>query len=192
VAIIHQATLSPSKLELLSTYLATVSGLSKYVDPDLSQIGAYRFDDPAGEVGIETHILSAADGAVLQIPLTYRNDQIDGLDDQLVGIMEHSVLGRRWVYNGCADSVYVGELLRVIELGGSEAADVVETPDGPVRRDALVSVRGSGASPTATTVTSAHVEAVEETTEITVNGSSSTELRVVVRHLLTSDLSGSS
>ncbi|MGC4856177.1 maltokinase N-terminal cap-like domain-containing protein [Micromonospora sp. DT4] len=68
--------------------------------------GAYRFDDPAGEVGIETMLVAAADGPVHQVPLTYRAAPLDDVDEWLVGTTEHSALGRRWVYDGCADPVY--------------------------------------------------------------------------------------
>lgn len=38
---------------------------------DLTVLGAYPFDDPDGEVAIETHLL-AAGTTVLQVPVTYR------------------------------------------------------------------------------------------------------------------------
>jgi Maltokinase N-terminal cap domain len=68
--------------------------------------GAYRFDDPAGEVGIEAILLQAADGSVLHAPLTYRRAPLDGAQDYLIGTTEHSVLGRRWVYDGCGDPIW--------------------------------------------------------------------------------------
>ncbi|WP_432526090.1 maltokinase N-terminal cap-like domain-containing protein [Kineococcus mangrovi] len=37
-----------------------------------TELGSYRFDDPDGEVGTETHLLATADGQVLQVPLTCR------------------------------------------------------------------------------------------------------------------------
>jgi Maltokinase N-terminal cap domain len=37
----------------------------------LASLGAYRFDDPAGEVGIETLLLDVA-GDVAQVPMTLR------------------------------------------------------------------------------------------------------------------------
>ena len=49
MAVIHRATLTPGKLELLAGWLPArpwCPGVE-----DLRQLGAYRFDDPAGEVG---------------------------------------------------------------------------------------------------------------------------------------------
>jgi hypothetical protein len=37
-----------------------------------------RFADPAGEVGIETHLLHMADGQIAQVPVTYRAAPLDG------------------------------------------------------------------------------------------------------------------
>lgn len=146
MAVIHKATLMPSKLELITGYLLTVPGLSPFAGDALSQVGAYRFDDPAGEVGIESHVLATASGDVLHLPVVYRNERRDELDDWFVGTMQHSVLGERWVYEAGADEIYIRELARAIITGGSEVDEVVETPDGPVLRDPSVNVRGSGVS----------------------------------------------
>jgi hypothetical protein len=80
----------------------------------------------------------------MQVPLTYRPAPREGAEHWLIGTTEHSVLGRRWVYDGCGDPVYVAEVVKAIRTGGHEAAEFVETPEGPVRRDPLMSVRGSG------------------------------------------------
>ena len=40
-------------------------------------IGSYRFDDPDGRVGMETHLVDAG-GTLLQVPLTYRDEPLDG------------------------------------------------------------------------------------------------------------------
>lgn len=72
-------------------------------------IGAYRFDDPAGEVGIETFLIECSDG-VLQVPATYRAAPLEEADASLITTMKHSVLGRRWVYDAAADPVYVRAL----------------------------------------------------------------------------------
>ncbi len=146
MATIHKATLNPSKLELLSRYLRKVSSIEPLIGDELAPVGAYRFDDPDGEVGIETHILTSSSGITLQVPLTYRSQPLAEAEPWLVGTMEHSVLGKRWVYNGCGDSVYLGELFRVIMTGGTEVAELVQTVDGPVERKPSVNVRGSGNS----------------------------------------------
>nr|WP_284288786.1 hypothetical protein [Angustibacter aerolatus] len=86
----------------------------------LTTIGAFRFDDPAEEVGVETFLLRAGD-AVVQVPLTYRAAPLAGADDALVTTMEHSVLGRRWVYDGCADPVFAATLAHTVLTGGVQA-----------------------------------------------------------------------
>ena len=58
VAVIHRATLVPGKLELLAGWLPSRPWCADVVG--LRQLGAYRFDDPAGEVGLEAFLLQAA------------------------------------------------------------------------------------------------------------------------------------
>ena len=36
---------------------------------------------------------------------------LDSTDEYLIGTTEHSVLGKRWVYDGCADPVAVSAIL---------------------------------------------------------------------------------
>ncbi|MHC6222488.1 maltokinase N-terminal cap-like domain-containing protein [Arthrobacter sp. MMS24-S77] len=83
-------------------------------------LGAYRFDDPDGEVGLETHLVSHG-GNVYQVPLSYRGSELAGAEDSLLGTMAHSVLGKRWVYDACADPVYVVELATAMLTGQREA-----------------------------------------------------------------------
>lgn len=144
MAIIYQATLSPSKLELLTKYVEGVPALAEQTGEDLRLVGSYRFDDPAGEVGIETHILTSDSGVLLQIPVVYRNEALAGADASRMGTMQHSILGERFMYDACIDAVYIGELVRTILSGDVDAVQMVETPDGPVPRDSTVKVRGSG------------------------------------------------
>lgn len=144
MAIIHQATLTPSKLELLGAYLSDWIQLVEHVGDSLTSVGAYRFDDPAGEVGIETHILTSEGGPFLHIPVTYRSAPRAGIDGALIGTMEHSVLGTRWMYDATTEPIYVGELVRTILTGGLEAPEMVETPDGPRPRATKAQIRGSG------------------------------------------------
>lgn len=184
MAIIHQATLSPSKLELLTGYVQGLHTLAGYVQGDLRQVGAYRFDDPAGQVGIETHILTSDSGETLQIPVVYRNEALAGAESSLLGTMEHSVLGERFVYDACIDPVYIGELVRTIVTGGSEVAEIVETPDGQVPRDPSVNVRGSGAEGNAVPVLEAlHVERVGTETRVDAG-----VVSVAIRHVLVAEV----
>jgi hypothetical protein len=143
VAVIHRAQITPTKAELIAGWLP--SRLWSGAEPvPFELLGAYRFDDPAGEVGIETHLVRAARGDVLQVPLTYRGAPLDGAERHLVGTIEHSHLGRRWVYDACGDPVYAAVLTAAIRTGGREAELWVETGDAPERREATARVTGSG------------------------------------------------
>lgn len=144
MALIHRATLQPTKLELLTAWLPTQAWAAGAAAGAVEQVGAYRFDDPAGEVGLEAHLVECADGSVLHVPLTYRGAPLDGADDALVGTMEHSVLGRRWVYDGCADPVWVAALARAVLSGTPQAEELVEDGDALVPREPTARVTGTG------------------------------------------------
>ena len=93
MALVHKATLAPSKQELVESWLPTRSwGAGRTV---AGKVAEYRFDDPAGEVGVETILWRTDDGAVLQTPLTYRAAPLEGAETYLIGTSEHSVLGHR-------------------------------------------------------------------------------------------------
>ena len=94
-------------------------------DTPMEVIGAFRFDDPDGRVGMETHLV-AAEGAVLHVPLTYRDEPLDGADDALIVEMQHSVLGKRWVYDGLRDPRLVVMLAAVAMTGQGEALGMAE------------------------------------------------------------------
>jgi hypothetical protein len=148
VALLHEATLTPSKLELLREWLPGRTWAEGVDAAAVEVAGAYRFDDPAGDVGIETFLLAAPDGTVLQVPLTYRSAPVEGLEAALIGTTEHSVLGTRWVYDGCTDPVYVAALADTIVSGGTQADLEVLRADG--RRETRTSptqVRGTGDAP---------------------------------------------
>lgn len=143
MAILHQADVRPTKLELLAGWLPSQSWWSGEV-AEISPVGAFRFDDPAGVVGVETLLVRTATSPVWQVPLTYRGAPLLGAEDALIGSMEHTVLGHRWVYDGCADPVYVATLLETIRTGGHEAELFVEVDGLLERRDPSCRVRGSG------------------------------------------------
>ncbi len=149
VALLHKATVTPTKLEALTAWLPGRSWLDGADVNPLTQIGTYRFDDPAGEVGIETLLVRTADGRLLQVPLSYRPAPLAGAEDALVTTMEHSVLGPRWVYDGCADPVAMRALAVAILTGGHEAELEVDTGTGLERREPTVRVLGSGTPPAA-------------------------------------------
>lgn len=146
MAILHQATLTPSKPELIETYLPTVGEFDIAAGP-IEHLGAYRFDDPDGQVGIECHLVRVGDGRTIHLPLTYRNDPLEGADGWKVGTLEHSVLGTRHVYDAVGDPVYVAELVRIITTGGTQVDLVVHMADGgTMEREHVVLVEGSGSA----------------------------------------------
>lgn len=143
MALLHAAEIRPSKIELIRAWAPTQPW---FVGDDvgLEAIGAYRFDDPDGQVGIETILVRSASGPTLQVPLTYRGEPLAGADEWLITTMEHTVLGTRWIYDACGDPVYAAALATTI-LGGGSQATLERDTDG-VREPVEPSVRvvGSG------------------------------------------------
>lgn len=169
VAVIHRAQITPTKAELIAGWLPSQPWSGGDPAP-FELVGAYRFDDPAGAVGIETHLIRAARGDVLQVPLTYRGAPLDGADSHLVGTTVHSHLGRRWVYDACGDPVYAAVLAAAIRTGGRQAEQWVETAGGPERRELTTHVAGSGAPGTQAPVVTA-VSPANGPTATTIAGS---------------------
>lgn len=131
-----EATLTPSKIDLVRAWLPTQQWFEGADANSTDIVGRFRFVDPDGEVGMET-LLVTNDGVIYQVPLTYRDAPLEDADEYFVGNMEHSLLGRRWVYDAVGDPVYIDEIIRVIRDGDREAD--LSTGDKP-----SVSVRGSG------------------------------------------------
>jgi hypothetical protein len=143
MALVHRATLDPSKQDLVAAWLPTrawASGIEV-----TTKVAEYRFDDPAGEVGIETILFASDDGATVQVPLTYRGAPLDGADDFLVGTTEHSVLGRRWVYDACIDPVWAAALAAAILTGGTQVQMYLEQDGQRIDIPPRMTVQGSGA-----------------------------------------------
>jgi hypothetical protein len=128
MALIHQATLWPTKLELLAAWLP---GRDWYTGPagEVLRVAAFRFDDPVGAVGIETMLVRVGDGPVHQIPLTYRDAPLADGDGWMLGTAEHSALGKRWIYDGAGDPVYAAALASAI-LGNTGQAEQLMKVDG--------------------------------------------------------------
>jgi hypothetical protein len=162
MAIIHNTTMSPGKLELLAAWLPAQPWYRQTGhEPDLAKAGGFRLDDPQGEVGIEFMVVTDGSGnraATYQVPLTYRAGALAGADGGLIGTSEHGVLGRRWIYDGVHDPVLVALIQGEAEPQAqslSNAADPTVTGQ-PVAAGSLTPVRSAVAA----------------------NGPSSTELRV--------------
>jgi len=145
MALLHRAELHPTKLELLAGWLPGHHWYQGQAAADIVRVAAYRFDDPAGAVGIETMLVRAGEGAVHQVPLTYRGARLDGCDDWLIGTADHSVLGRRWVYDACGDPVYAAALASAILAGTGQAEQFLEVDGRLERRELSMIVAASGA-----------------------------------------------
>ncbi|WP_410812086.1 CG0192-related protein [Micromonospora sp. 067-2] len=148
MALLHRATLRPSKLDLLTTWLPSRPWYQGPADADVLIQAAYRLDDPADEVGIETMLVGTTDGPVHQVPLTYRAAPLHGADESLVGTTEHSVLGTRWVYDGCADPAYAVALALAILTGTGQAEQYFEVDGRREVREPTMTVSVSGAGDT--------------------------------------------
>ncbi len=120
MAIIYQASIAPTKPELLTKLLGV----------PVEVVATYRFDDPAGEVGVEGFLLRRGE-EMEHVVLTYRGAPLDDPAAQLISTMEHSTLGRRWVYDGATDPVALACFRRAV-LGQQEQA-VLEVWDGEQR-----------------------------------------------------------
>jgi hypothetical protein len=82
--------------------------------------------------------------AVLQAPLTYRGAPLEGADDHLITTMEHTVLGRRWIYDGCGDPVWAAVTASAALTGGREADLEVEQDGERKVFRSRTSAQGSG------------------------------------------------
>jgi maltokinase-like protein len=144
MAIIHSTTMSPTKLELLASWLpAQPWYLDQGREPDLARAGGFRLDDPHGEVGIEFMVVSDGPGervVTYLVPMTYRASALASADGALIGTAEHGVLGRRWIYDGVHDPVLVAQLVALIQ-GDAEpqAQSMSNTPDPTVTSEPVAS-----------------------------------------------------
>lgn len=126
MAIIYQAELSLSKPEILRDFLSERSWGEV---GELEILGAYRFDDPAGEVGIECHLVRVGE-TIYHLPLTYRPAPMAGAEEHLLATMQHSVLGERFVYDGLADELALDCFRRALSAEQEQAELEIHGQDG--------------------------------------------------------------
>ncbi|MEU0387769.1 maltokinase N-terminal cap-like domain-containing protein [Streptomyces chartreusis] len=153
MAVIHRTTVTPTKLELLTSWLPSRPWYGGGAEPQLAKAGGFRLDDPEGEVGIEFMVVTDTSGphpVAYSVPLTYRGAALDGAEHALVGTMEHGVLGQRWAYDGCHDPVLVAQLGALIE--GRVQAQAQSISDA-LDREVVASRTGAGSVPTDFVVT---------------------------------------
>lgn len=143
MAILHEATISPRKDELIAPWLRTRAWWDG--EDERGPVGTFRLDDLAGEVGIECFLLGSGAGSTLFVPVTYRGAPLPERERGLIGVMEHSVLGTRFVYDACADPVFVATVLDTIRSGGREADLQLLRADGTeTTRDPVATAHGDG------------------------------------------------
>lgn len=157
MAVIHNTTVKPTKLELLTPWLPTRPWYAGgTATPELTRAGGFRLDDPEGEVGIEFMVATDASGPTpvhYLVPLTYRGAPLPDTDHALIGTMEHGVLGERWAYDGAHDPVLLAQLLALFQgRAVPQAQSLTDTPDHEVTRsctgDAPLSVNALTATDT--------------------------------------------
>jgi hypothetical protein len=142
MALFHRATITPTKTELIAQWAPTRPWGPSAGEP-IDVIGSYRFDDPDGRVGMETHLVTAG-GELMQVPLTYRDEPLDTAADALVTEMQHSVLGNRWVYDGLRDPLFVVMLAGVAMTGQGEALGMAVYDGRWYIAPSNVRIRGGG------------------------------------------------
>jgi hypothetical protein len=145
MALLYQAELSPTKLQLVGGWAPSQPWFVGDAVGGLVLVGSYRFDDPEGEVGIETLLVRAGGGPVLQVPLTYRAAPLESARDWLIGTMQHSVLGERWTYDATGDPVYLAALATTMLSGTTQVEQWIEIDGVMVERQPTARVRGDGA-----------------------------------------------
>lgn len=176
MALLHHATINPSKRELMAAWLTTRPWAEGF-DP-VKTIASYRFDDPAGEVGLEAALLVDDTGTVVHVPVSYRAAPLEGADAFLVGTTEHSVLGKRWVYDACGDPVWAAALATAIATGGVGAEQYFEVDGERVMVEPRMTVLGSGSTGDSAPVTDA-IDDVRDEGPTTVMRTGGVELVVV-------------
>ena len=140
MALYHRASIVPSKPEVLAEWVPTQPWCAA---DEITPIGAFRFDDPLHQVGLETHVVDA-DGQALMVPLTYRSEPVEAGEAALVRTIEHSALGTRWVYDGFGDTTYLTMLAAVSLTGQGEALGMVEVDGRWIMAPANVRISGGG------------------------------------------------
>ncbi|MER7071384.1 aminoglycoside phosphotransferase [Terrabacter sp. NPDC000476] len=157
MATIHRgASIVPSKTEIVTAWMPEQRWYhGKGHVPQLRRVGGFRFEDPDGEVGCETLLLAddaVSPAVVYQVPLTYRAAPLEGGEHALLGTMEHSVLGTRWVYDAPHDPVYVAGLVATI-LDSGVSDDAQASVGGNARATGSSTGRVAGGVSSSTVLT---------------------------------------
>ena len=186
MALLHKADITPSKIDLLTSWAPAQPWFVGEAGVSVTNLAAYRFDDPEGQVGIETILISAGDGPVLQVPVTYRDAPLAGADASLITTMQHSVLGERWVYDATGDPAYLAAVANAALTGGHQAELNIEIDGQTVVREPTAVVAGSG-TPGGAVVTPPAVAEISIRQEPGATIVTAGSLRIVVARVLGDD-----
>jgi Maltokinase N-terminal cap domain len=166
MAIIHDTTMSPGKLELMTAWLPAQPWYHRTGhEPELTKAGGFRLDDPQGEVGIEFMVVTDGSGVratTYQVPLTYRAGALADAEGGLIGTSEHGVLGRRWIYDGIHDPVFLAQFVALVQGEAEPQAQSLS----------------NAADPTVTSQPVVDGSLAPTRSAVAANGPSGTELRV--------------
>lgn len=146
MAVVYNATLAPSKPEFLESWLDRQSWGGS---GEIEILGSYRFDDPEGRVGVESFLIRRAK-AVLHIPVTYRDAPLEAVAAELVDTVDHSVLGKRWIYDATTDPVGLACFTRALAGDQQQATmEIYENGEFLGVREPAVRVRRDAGDPAA-------------------------------------------
>ncbi|MCQ1996687.1 1,4-alpha-glucan branching protein GlgB [Arthrobacter sp. zg-Y1171] len=110
--------LTPSLPEMLTSWLPGQRWFpAKGREVLLERVGGIRLEDPAGEVGLEVHLIAVASGDrrdVISVPVSYRSAPVPELEAALLGRAHEEDLGERWLYDATADPVFVTAWLELM------------------------------------------------------------------------------
>ncbi|MDM7990922.1 1,4-alpha-glucan branching protein GlgB [Arthrobacter sp. zg-Y877] len=117
--------LTPSLPDILTAWLPGQRWFpAKGREVVLERVGGIRLEDPAGQVGLEVHLIAVVSGErrdVISVPVSYRTEPAPELEAALLGRAQDGDLGERWLYDATADPVFVTAWL---ELMRSQASSV--------------------------------------------------------------------
>lgn len=142
MGLFHVATSKPTKIDLVTNWLPT-QPWAPVGDSRVEVLGSCHFDDPEGDVGMQLFILSVAD-TVLHVPLTYRAAALGDAEDALLGTIEHSVLGVRYIYDGLRDDTFIRSLVGATLTGQGNALGMLHHEGRWLVSPATLRLHGGG------------------------------------------------
>lgn len=113
MGIIYNTSMNPTKNELLAKWLVTQDFYEGQGTPELQDVGGFRLEDPAGEVGMEFRLVAdRADRSevIYHVPFSYRAEALEGAESYLIGTSDHGILGLRYIYDATGDPVFHAQL----------------------------------------------------------------------------------